>query len=423
MNFGMTMTSMINYGSHIEAALDTFVAEPRRIHRACMELLLEKNATAANQVKHSHTKYIEIAGTPNDPIRVSYEILLKRLGVIAEKMPSIVVATIPQSGLWAATGSLGIHSVVTIPLGFISFFRVFCTIVFHAHDLYKKSPELTDSTNQLSQLLGEHLELGRLNLSGIEELAEKKKPIIEHITQLACEFFILHEACHVRDSHIEPIAHETTFFQEAHLRHVNEFAADRWAFNTLLSSFSNDLNLVAVAIAMLFDCLDLLERYDFAPMTRLSHPSPAARKWHLIRLLEAPDALFFLDKQKLQEAKEYSLFYERLAAFIVDRAKPTTPLNKILELGEREGSSVFVEHILSELAKGNPKLIIENLARIRATSFEWAEEGTSDDYRYTLKINECVDILASELQKRSQLKNLASILIEAATWQSKNARK
>ena len=64
----------------------------------------------------------------------------------------------------------------------------------------------------------------------------------------------------------EPRPHDTTWYQEAHLRHANEFAADRWAFNNLLASFfSKQMHLVAAAIALLFDSLDLLDRFDFAP--------------------------------------------------------------------------------------------------------------------------------------------------------------
>jgi hypothetical protein len=77
--------------------------------------------------------------------------------------------------------------------------------------------------------------------------------------------------------------------------------ADQWAFKTL-ASFSNDMHLAAAAIALLYDALDLLDRFDFTPMTRLTHPSPAARKWRIMRLLEAPEALEFLDREQLQNA-------------------------------------------------------------------------------------------------------------------------
>jgi hypothetical protein len=32
----------------------------------------------------------------------------------------------------------------------------------------------------------------------------------------------LHEACHVREHHQQPNPHNTTWYQEAHLRHANE---------------------------------------------------------------------------------------------------------------------------------------------------------------------------------------------------------
>jgi hypothetical protein len=167
----------------------------------------------------------------------------------------------------------------------------------------------------MSALLGAHLELGSVDFSGIQQLSQNNKPIIEHLTQLAYEFFLLHESYHVRESHQEPDPRATTWYQDAHIRHSNEFDADRWAFQTLLASFSNDLHLVTVAIAMLFDALELLDRFDFAPMARLTHPSPATRKWHLMRLLEPPDALDFLDQNRLLEARSFSLLYERLEHF------------------------------------------------------------------------------------------------------------
>jgi hypothetical protein len=204
----------------------------------------------------------------------------------------------------------------------------------------------------------------------------------------------VHEACHARDRHKEPIAHETTWYQEAHLRHADEFAADRWAFNTLLASFSNDMHLIAVAIALLFDTLDALDRFDFAPATRVTHPSPAARKWRIMRLLEIPEALHFLDQEKLQEARNFSLLYERLAAFVVDRAKPATPLNVALNRGAEAGPQAFVETILPVLARGDPGRIVHNLARIRESTAEWAEEGAEDDSAFVIKVNDCIDALA-----------------------------
>jgi hypothetical protein len=268
----------------------------------------------------------------------------------------------------------------------------------------------------MSRLLGNHLEFGALDFSGVQHLSEKSKPILEHLTQLAYEFFILHEACHVRDRHQEPNTHETTWYQEAHLRHANEFAADQFAFNTLLSSFSNDMHLVAVAVALLFDSLDLLDRFDFAPLTRLTHPSPAARKWRIVRLLEAPDALEFLDREELKKAREFSLLYERLAAFIVDRAKPATPLNIALNRGADTGAATFVEEMLPVLARGNPERVVQNLARVRESTHLWAEEGGKpDDVAFVARVNECIDALACELGRVPRLRDLATVLTQAAS--------
>jgi hypothetical protein len=282
------------------AALDALTADSREIHRACLRLLAVRDAALADEIARTHSKWFDTAGTPDDPANISNAALVQRLGPLAEAMPSIVAATIPRSSLWAATGELGDRCLVVMPAGVVSFYRRFCTVIFQARESYAQSEALEGPIEQLSRLLGEQLEFGLLDFVGMDHLAEKRKPIIEHLTQLAYEFFILHEAHHATEGHQEPVAHETTWYQEAHLRHSNEFAADRWAFNTLLASFSNDVHLVAVAVALLFDSLDVLDRFDFAPMTRLTHPSPAARKWRLMRLLEAPEALDFLDAKELQ---------------------------------------------------------------------------------------------------------------------------
>jgi hypothetical protein len=358
-----------------------------------------------------------LAGTSKDPANLSYAALLKRLGPIAGIVPPIVVATVPRSSLSAATGPLGERWLVVIPAGVISFYRTFCNIVFLARESYKVSQELEGPIKGMSDLLGDQLEFGTLNFSGIHHLPETSKPIIEHLTQIAYEFFILHEVCHVRERHQEPPAHETTWYQEAHLRHVNELDADRWAFNTLLASFSNDMHLVAVAVALLFDSLDLLDRFDFAPMTRLTHPSPAGRKWRLMRLLAAPEALEFLNKDKLEQARDFSLLYERLAAFIIDRAKPATPLNIALNRGVETGTQSFVQAMLPVLARGDPGRVIQNLARVRESLGEWVGEGTGDDAAFATGVNECIIALGEELYTVPRLRNLAAALLGRGTSQ------
>lgn len=398
-----------------EAALEALTADSRDMHRACLRLLALKDAALADEIARTHSRYFDSAGTSNDMASLSYHALLLRLGPIAEVMPPIVAATVPRSSLWAATGELGDRWLVVMPAGVISFYRRFCAIVFEARESHVQSAALEVPIQQMSQLLGEQLELGALHLTGADLLPRKSKPIVEHLTQLAYEFFILHESCHIRDGHQEPVRHETTWYQEAHLRHANELAADRWAFNTLLASFSNDMHLVAVAIAMLFDSLDVLDRFDFAPMIRLTHPSPATRKWRLMRLLEAPEALHFLDADKLREARNFSLLYERLAAFIVDSAKPTTPLNVALNHGADCGSESYVRDMMAVLALGDVPRIIHFLAYVREVSQEWAAEGNEGDATWVTKANACIDALGRTLDTSPRLRHLARELFQAAT--------
>jgi len=394
--------------------LDALTADARGLHRACIRLLARTQPALAADISRTHSAYFELAGTPNDPANLSYAALFERLGPIGDIMPSIAVATVPHSALWAATGSLGETWLVAVPLGVISFYRQFCTLVLTARDHHADDPDLEKSIAAMSHLFGEHLEFGLVDLSGAGHLPQKTKPIIEHLTQLAYEFFILHEACHARERHVEPSAHATTWYQEAHLRHANEFTADRWAFNTLLASFSNQMHLVAAAVSLLFDALDALDRFDFTPMIRVTHPSPAARKWRLARMLEAPEALEFLDKEKLDEARTFSLLYERLAAFIVDRANPTTPLNDALNRSAEAGPQAFIAIVLPILARGNPGRVIQNLASVRATTGEWAQEGMAEDVEFAARVNECIDGLAHELDTVPRLRKLAAILINAA---------
>lgn len=397
------------------AALEALTAETRSLHRACIRLLARTQPSLAEDISLTHSAYFELAGTPRDPANLSYAALFERLGPIGDVMPPIAVATVPHSALWAATGLLGESWLVAIPLGVISFYRQFCTIVLTARDLHADDPDLAASTAAMSRLFGEHLEFGLVDLSGADQLPQKTKPIIEHLTQLAYEFFILHEACHARERHKEPDAHATTYYQEAHLRHADEFSADRWAFNTLLSSFSNEMHLVALAVFMLFDALDALDRFDFAPMARVTHPSPAARKWRITRLLQAPDALKFLDEEKLEEARDFALLYERLAAFIVDRSNPTTPLNDILNRTAEAGPQAFIASITPMLARGNPERIIRNLSSVRATTTEWAQGGNPDDEEFVIKVNNCIDGLAAEINTVPRLRGLAADLINAAS--------
>jgi hypothetical protein len=134
-----------------------------------------------------------------------------------------------------------------------------------------------------------------------------------------------------------------------------------------------------------------------------------------MRFLEAPDALEFLDGDKLRTAREFSLLYERLAAFIVDRAKPTTPLNRALDRGVDTGPQGFIEAMLPVLGLGDPRRIVENLARIRESSAEWAEEGTEDDAMWVARVNECIDALGRELDTVPRLRELAATLFRAAS--------
>lgn len=402
------------------AALDALTADARGMHRACLRLLAARDAALAERVAQTHSKHFDLAGTSDDPANISLTALLQRLGPIADDMPSIVAATIPRPSLWAATGELGDRNLVVMPAGVVSFYRRFCYVVFQARESYAQSEALEEPIKQMSRLLGEQVEFGLLDFLGMDQLTQKTKPIVEHLTQLAYEFFLLHEACHIKQGHKEPVAHETTWYQEAHLRHANEFEADKDAFNTLLASFSNDMHLVAVAVAMLFDSLDVLDRFDFAPMTRLTHPSPATRKWRLMRLLEAPEALSFLDTAELKKAREFSMLYERLAAFITDRAKPATPLNIALNRGAESGPDSFVNAMLPMLAAGDPARIVNNLARVRGSSQEWAAEGTNEDAAFVSRVNGCIDALALELDSMPRLRGLAAELLRSAY--SENSR-
>ena len=93
---------------------------------------------------------------------------------------------------------------MAIPVGVVSFYRRFCTTVFLARESYAVSPGLEAPIDQMSRLLGEQLEFGSLDFAGTYHLPQKSKLLIEHLTQLAYEFFILHEACHAREGHQEP---------------------------------------------------------------------------------------------------------------------------------------------------------------------------------------------------------------------------
>jgi len=409
----MTTPSTTN-DEQTRAALDALTADSRSTHRACLRLVARTNPDLANQIAQTNSKYFT-AGTPDDPARRSYSALLERLGPVASTaMPPLIVATVPRASLWAATAPFGERWLVVIPGGVLSFYRAFCTTVFLARDSYAQSPGLEESVERMSRLVGTHLELGTVDFSGGEHLQEKSKPILEHLTQLAYEFFLLHEGCHIMKRHREPDPRETTWYQEAHLRHTNEFDADQFAFNMLLTTFRNQMHFVVVAVALLFDALDLLDRFDFAPMTRLTHPSPAARKWRLIRLLEDPDAVEFLDRDLLRKAREFSHLYERLAAFIVDKAVPTSPLNEALNMGEKYGPQAYVQYMLEVMACGDPGRIVENLATMRRSFPEWLEGGTPDDIAWAKKVALCVDSLVDQLGSERSLRQLSDTLIEAA---------
>src|SRR5258705_428182 len=118
----------------IEHALDALTADSRSIHRACLRLLARRDQTLADEITRTHSQYIDLAGTSKDPANLSYTALLERLGPIAQAMPPIVVATVPRSSLWAATGPLGERWLVVIPAGIVSFYRTFCTTVFVARE-------------------------------------------------------------------------------------------------------------------------------------------------------------------------------------------------------------------------------------------------------------------------------------------------
>ena len=90
----------------IDAALDALTADSRNIHRACVRVLSQGDPDLAAKITQTHSQYFDLAGTDRDPANLSYSTLLQRLGPIAEMMPPIVLATVPRSSLWAATGPL-----------------------------------------------------------------------------------------------------------------------------------------------------------------------------------------------------------------------------------------------------------------------------------------------------------------------------
>jgi hypothetical protein len=142
-----------------------------------------------------------------------------------------------------------------------------------------------------------------------------------------------------------------------------------------------------------------------------------------MRLFEVPEALGFLDTDELQRVQKFSLHYERLAAFIVDRAKPTTPLNIALNQGVEAGPQTFVQAMLPVLARGDPDRIAHHLARVRGSSREWADEGTGEDAARVIRVNKCIDALGRELDTVPRLRNLAATLFVAASQVSEAANR
>jgi hypothetical protein len=109
------------------------------------------------------------------------------------------------------------------------------------------------------------------------------------------------------------------------------------------------------------------------------------------------------------------MLYERLAAFMVDRAKPTTPLNVALNRGAEAGAESFIHAMLPMLAAGDPARIVHNLASVRGSSQEWADEGTKEDVVWVSRVNGCIDALARELAASPRLRGLARELLQAAS--------
>jgi hypothetical protein len=67
------------------------------------------------------------------------------------------------------------------------------------------------------------------------------------------------------------------------------------------------------------------------------------------------------------------------------------------------------------LARGNPERIIRNLSSVRATTTEWAQGGNPDDEEFVIKVNNCIDGLAAEINTVPRLRGLAADLINAAS--------
>jgi len=396
----------------IESALDALTCEYKCVHRALVRLISNFNEHLAKEIMATHSRYYEIVGTERDFAKKSHTNLLERHGVIAEHLPPLAVATLPLPSLWAATGTLGDIWIVGIPCGVISFYREFCNIIFWSREEHKLDQELKSSIHKMSRLVGAHLELGTFDFMGIEFLPQRSKPLIEHLIQVAYEFFILHEGYHAMKNHAEPNMYETTWYQEAHLRHQDEFDADAWAFKTLLSSFSNNIDSVTSAIALLFDALDLLDRHSFTPMKRLTHPSPATRKWRLMRFLEAPDALPFLDPERLAKAKEFSLLYERIGAFLTSRAKPASPLNDILNKSAFKEPRWFIELILPIMATGDPTLIVNQLCNMKENLPDWLlHSQNSGDKEFVEKVNQNIESLARFLLDEPSLRRFGETIL------------
>lgn len=399
---------------HVAAALDALTAEARGYHRSCLRLLEKRNAALASEIASTYSAYFESAGTSKDQSSAAYATLLARLGPTACVMPRMVVATVPRAALWVATGPLCDEWLAVVPAHIISFYRAFCAAIFLARDAQENYRELDDAVKRMSQILGEHLELGFLDLSAASIAPKRYKPIIEHLTQIAYEFFILHEACRVMEWCEFWGDSDLTHYQDVHFRHAKKFSVDKWAFNTLLCSFNIDIHWVTVAIALLFDSLDLLDRYELSPLTRVSNPSPAARKWRIMRLTEGPNALDVLDKGKLRGAREFSLQYERLASAVVDQAKPASPINAILNRGAELGAQTFIDDMLPVLARGDVLQVIHSLASVRSATSSLALEGTVAERMFAANVNDCIDSLALELSGVPRLRKLASLLRNAA---------
>jgi hypothetical protein len=131
-----------------------------------------------------------------------------------------------------------------------------------------------------------------------------------------------------------------------------------------------------------------------------------------MRFLEAPDALPFLDPERLAKAKEFSLLYERIGAFLTSRAKPASPLNDILNKSAFKEPRWFIELILPIMATGDPTLIVNQLCNMKENLPDWLlHSQNSGDKEFVEKVNQNIESLARFLLDEPSLRRFGETIL------------